>query len=90
MNESGSCVGVGVKYKDFVLSTELTRYIGRQMRKKIEKLRFQVLRPVIKILENLYIWFKWPAHHLVLVIPPHPLSKLLAIQDHVQNLEEQL
>ena len=90
MNESGSCVGVGVKYKDFVLSTELTRYIGRQMRKKIEKLRFQVLRPVIKILENLYIWFKWPAHHLVLVIPPHPLSKLLAIQDHAQNLEEQL
>ena len=90
MNESGSCVGVGVKCKDFVLSTELTRYIGRQMRQKIEKLRFQALRPVTKILETLYIWFKWPAPHLVLVVPPHPLSKLLAIQDHAQNLEEQL
>ena len=81
---------VGVKCKDFVLSTELTRYIDRQMRKKIEKLRFQALRPVAKILETLYIWFKWPAHHLVLVIPPHPLSMLLEIQDHAQNLEEQL
>ena len=35
-------------------------------------------------------WHKWPVHDLVLVIPLHPLSKLLAIQDHTQNLEEQL
>lgn len=48
MNESGSCVGVGVKYKGLVLSTELIRYIGRQIRKKIEKLMFQALRPVTK------------------------------------------
>lgn len=89
LNESGSCVGVGEKCKDFVLSTELTRYIGRQMRKKIEKLKFQALRSVTKILENLYISFKWPAHHLLFVIPPHPLSKLLAIQGYA-NLEEQL
>ena len=61
MNESGICVGVRVKCKDFVLSTELIRYIDRQIRKKIEKLKF------------------------------HPkLSKLLAIQEHAQNLEEQL
>ena len=34
-----------------------------------------------------------PIHELVLWPPPpplHPLSKLLAIQDHAQNLEEQL
>ena len=36
------------------------------------------------------VWHKWPVHDLVLVIPLHPLSKLLAIQDHTQNLEEQL
>ena len=53
MNESGICAGVGVKCKDFVLSTELIRYIGRQIRKKIEKLKFQALRPVTKILETL-------------------------------------
>ena len=35
-------------------------------------------------------WHKWPVHDLVLVIPLLPLSKLLAIQDHTQNLEEQL
>ena len=38
-------------------------------------------------------WHKWPVHNLVLVTPPpplHPLSKLLAIHDHTQNLEQQL
>ena len=35
-----------------------------------------LLQPVAKVLETLY--------------PLHPLSKLLAIQDHTQNLEEQL
>ena len=35
-------------------------------------------------------WDKWPVHDLVLVIPLQPLSKLLAIQNHTQNLEEQL
>ena len=35
-------------------------------------------------------WLKWPVHDLVLETPLHPLSKLLAIQDHAQNLEEQL
>ena len=35
-------------------------------------------------------WHKWPVHDLVLVTPLHPLSKLLAIQDHTPNLEEQL
>ena len=35
-------------------------------------------------------WLKWPVHDLVLVTPLLPLSKLLAIQDHAQNLEEQL
>ena len=35
-------------------------------------------------------WHKWPVHDLVLAIPLQPLSKLLAIQDHAQNLGEQL
>ena len=35
-------------------------------------------------------WLKWLVHDLVLVTPLHPFSKLLAIQDHAQNLEEQL
>ena len=35
-------------------------------------------------------WLKWPVHDLVLVTPLHPFLKLLAIQDHAQNLEEQL
>ena len=36
-------------------------------------------------------WLKWPVHDLVLVTPHlHPFSKLLAIQDHAQNLQEQL
>ena len=35
-------------------------------------------------------WLKWLVHDLVLVTPLHPVSKLLAIQDHAQNLEEQL
>ena len=35
-------------------------------------------------------WLKWPVNDLVLVIPSPPLSKLLAIQGHAQNLEEQL
>ena len=35
-------------------------------------------------------WHKWPVHDLLLVISLHPLLKLLAIQDHAQNLEEQL
>ena len=37
-------------------------------------------------------WHKWPIHDLVLLIPPPPgpLSMLLAIQDHTQNLEQQL
>ena len=30
-------------------------------------------------------WLNWPVHGLVV-----PLSNLLAIQDHAQNLEEQL
>ena len=34
-------------------------------------------------------WHKWPVHDLLLVML-HPLSKLLAIQDQAQNLEEQL
>ena len=34
-------------------------------------------------------WYKWPVHHLVLVIPLHPLSKLTK-QDHAQNMEGQL
>ena len=33
---------------------------------------------------------KWSVQDLVLVIPLRPLSKLLAIQDHARNLEEQL
>ena len=39
-------------------------------------------------------WLKWPVHDIVLVTSPppplDPLSKLLAIQDHSQNLEEKL
>ena len=37
-------------------------------------------------------WLNWPVHDLVLVTTPalHPLSTLLAVQDHAQNLEEQL
>ena len=35
-------------------------------------------------------WHKWPVHDLLLVMAPVPLSKLLAIQDQAQNLEEQL
>ena len=35
-------------------------------------------------------WFKWPVYDLVLLTPLQPLSKLLAIQDHAQNLEEEL
>ena len=35
-------------------------------------------------------WHEWPVYDLVLVTPLHPLSRLLAIQDHTQNLEEQL
>ena len=35
-------------------------------------------------------WLTWALHDLVLVIPLHPLSKLTAIQDHAQDLEEQL
>ena len=31
------------------------------------------------------LWLKWPVHDLVLVTPLHPLSKLLAIQDHAQT-----
>ena len=50
MNESGSCFGVGMKCEDFVSPIELIRYIGRKIRKKIEKLTFQALRPVTKIL----------------------------------------
>ena len=34
-------------------------------------------------------WHKWSVYYLVLVTPLHPLSKLLAIQDHTQTLEEQ-
>ena len=36
------------------------------------------------------IWFKWPVHDLVLVTPLHPISKLLAIQDHAKKMDEQL
>ena len=38
------------------------------------------------------LWLKWPAYDplIVLVIPLLPLPKLLAIQEHAQNLEEQL
>ena len=35
-------------------------------------------------------WHKWHVYDLVLVIPLHPVSRLPAIQDHAQNLEEQL
>ena len=36
-------------------------------------------------------WLKWPVHDLVLVIPPPLLIKVASnIQDHAQNLEEQL
>ena len=37
-------------------------------------------------------WLKWLVHDLALATPPppHPFSKLLAIQDHAQNLQEQL
>ena len=45
-----------------------------------------------KYLRHCTFWLKWPARDLdlVLVIPLLLLSKLLAIQDHAQNLEEQL
>ena len=33
------------------------------------------------------LWLKWPAHDHVLVKPLHPVSNL---QDHAQNLKEQL
>ena len=49
------------------------------------------LQPVAKVLEALYLLAF--AHDLVFVTPPPPLlllSKLLAIQDHAQNVEEQL
>ena len=53
-----------------------------------------MVQPVPKVLETLYrtlFWHKWHVNDLVLVIPPSTgLSKLLAIQDHAQNLEEQL
>ena len=47
-----------------------------------------------KYLRHCTFWLKWPAHDLVFVTPhpPRPLlllSKLL-VQDHAQNLEEQL
>ena len=36
-------------------------------------------------------WLKWPVHDLLLVIPPPLLIKVASnIQDHAQNLEEQL
>ena len=59
-------------------------------------------QPVAKVLIYLFIylfiylshctvfWHKWPLHDLVLVISLNSLSKLLAILDHTQNLEEQL
>ena len=34
-------------------------------------------------------WLKWPVHDLVLLTPPST-PKLPALQDHAQNLEEQL
>ena len=51
------------------------------------------LQPVPKVLETLYrTYFGINGHDLVLVIPLHPLSKLLAIENHqhAQNLKEQL
>ena len=41
-----------------------------------------------KYLTHYVFWLNWPVRDLVLVIPPHPLSKLLAIQGHAPNLEE--
>ena len=35
-------------------------------------------------------WLTWALQDLVLVTPLHPLAKITAIQDHAQNLEEQL
>ena len=44
-----------------------------------------------KILRHCAVfWLKWSVHDLVLVIPLHPLSKLQAIEDHAQDLEEHL
>ena len=49
------------------------------------------LQPVAKVLETLpYFGINGLSMILCLWSPLHPLSKLLAIQDHTQNLEEQL
>ena len=49
------------------------------------------LQPVAKVLETVaQRASRQTAHDLVLVTPLHPFSKLLAIQDNAQNLEEQL
>ena len=53
----------------------------------------EMLQPLAKVLETYTVfWLKWSVHDLVLVTPPplHPFSKLLAIQDRAQTLEEQL
>ena len=57
-----------------------SRYYGLSLMKTLTQGPYSVL------------WLKWPAHDplIVLVIPLLPLPKLLAIQEHAQNLEEQL
>ena len=50
-----------------------------------------MLQQVAKVLDTLTVfWHKWPVDDLALVIPLHPLSKLLQYKNHAQNLEEQL
>ena len=49
-----------------------------------------LLQPLAEILETLYLGLTGLPVILCLLSPLLPLSKLLAIQDHAQNLEEQL
>ena len=47
-----------------------------------------MLQQVAKVLDTLTVfWHKWPVDDLALVIPLHPISKLLAVQKPCSKLE---
>ena len=83
-----SCVCCSVPFAwEIAWDSPIVNIVSQTMNKQV---RYNQLQKYLR--HCTVFWHKWPIHDLVLLIPPPPgpLSMLLAIQDHTQNLEQQL
>ena len=88
----GRINGVAVLTRGYFLKENVRRFLpGRKARFHCTWQIYMFYNQLQKYLRHCTVfWHKCLSMILCLWCPLHPLSKLLAIQDHTQNLEEQL